>query len=911
MRSIVGRPAALLLVVLVAAALPAAARGATCSRQAPPDPAVPTWQRVNGFALGDRPATDEEIGAYLAAVDRATARVRTGVAGRSVDGRPIPYAIVGEPGAIAPARLAAVASRRRAMADARLDRRRLARAARTDPVFAWIAGSVHSDEPSGADADMALLYELAAGRTCAARARLRGAVTFLLPVQNPDGRAARTRTNAAGFDLNRDWFAATQPETRSKLALLRRYPPTVFADQHEQTGTAFFFPPDTDPIHHEVSDQALRAIDGVFSPALRRAFTLGGRPFTTGSIYDLFFMGYGDTAPTTLFGAAGMTFEKGGQSPYPTRVADHLLAARTTVATAARDHAQLLLAWGRQFDDARAQGTRGTLQPNRVIGSGHRVRFGVPSRRVYAYAIRADRHAADAAALAQRLARMGVRVDRLRGTLRTSALRPWGGGATRAARLPAGTYVVTMAQGAKHWVEAMLGEDAYVPFPYFYDVSSWSNPLLMGLSGGAIGRPLPARLASSRVHAGDAPALPSATSPAYAFAGDSAGAAALACALLGRGAAVYRRPDGAFVTTAGLADVRALAAERLVPVAPATAVPADAIALRGPRVALLDDGAAPGATSGAGLSAGWARELVGRRLGVPVDRLGAAALAAGQLAAGGYTALIVPDAAAPRPVPAAALTAIQAWVRAGGTLVAWRGHGIAVARAAGVTAVTTAARPAGLVVPGASFRVLLDTADPVAWGEQPEAFAFDTGDPIVDAHGAPVVARYPGAARFWASGYTTGAGALRGTAAATDERTGAGRVVLFAFEPAFRDYTEGTMRLVGNALLAPPATTALRGGGARGGGAARAVDPALPAAGSASSPGDDATLVVRAADGAALARAARAAGVPAGATLTRSGGRVTLRVPGARTVPAERRAWALRLPAALRAAGVRPLIATL
>ena len=37
-------------------------------------------------------------------------------------------------------------------------------------------------------------------------------------------------------------------------------------------------------------------------------------------------------------------------------------------------------------------------------------------------------------------------------------------------------------QPQKHWIQAIMGEDPYVPFPYFYDVSSWSNPLLMGIN---------------------------------------------------------------------------------------------------------------------------------------------------------------------------------------------------------------------------------------------------------------------------------------------------------------------------------------------------------------------------------------------------------------------------------------------
>jgi NTE family protein len=59
------------------------------------------------------------------------------------------------------------------------------------------------------------------------------------------------------------------------------------------------------------------------------------------------------------------------------------------------------------------------------------------------------------------------------------------------------------------------------------------------------------------------------------------------------------------------------------------------------------------------------------------------------------------------------------------------------------------------------------------------------------------------------AGYAQGTAPLHGTAAVLDEPAGAGRTVLFAFDPAFRGYVEGTERLVANALLAPP-LTALR-----------------------------------------------------------------------------------------------------
>jgi len=36
----------------------------------------------------------------------------------------------------------------------------------------------------------------------------------------------------------------------------------------------------------------------------------------------------------------------------------------------------------------------------------------------------------------------------------------------------------------------MLGEDSYVPFPYFYDVTAWSLPLIANVAGGRSGEPL-------------------------------------------------------------------------------------------------------------------------------------------------------------------------------------------------------------------------------------------------------------------------------------------------------------------------------------------------------------------------------------------------------------------------------------
>lgn len=864
----------------------APAAAAPCTSRTPDDPAVPSWRAVAGFPLGSRPATPEQIDRYLQAVDAASARVRTYLAGRSVQGRPIRYAAVGTPANLA--RLGRISGELRSVRTGRASTRRAARIARTRPAFAWIAGSAHGNEPSGGDADMRLLYDAAAGRTCRDLARLRRLVVFLLPVQNPDGRASDRRSNARGFDLNRDWFARTQPETRATVGALTRFPPVVFADQHEEGGTGFFFPPNADPVHHEISRQALASINRIVGPRLRRAFARRGLPSRSGVTYDLFFMGYGDTVSTTLFGAAGMTFEKGSTSAYADRTAEHRLAADQTLRAVAGRRRPLLEAWAAQWRQARRQGARGALQPNRVLQPGGALRFPVPDSPVHGYVLRADRHGADAAALVRRLTSVGVEVLRLRAPVTAPGFRGYGERTAGPALLPAGTFVVPLAQAAKHWVQALLGEDPYPPFPYFYDVSGWSNPLLMGLLGGVLTAPLPTGASTASVPPAARPAAP-AEAPAYAFAGDSQRAAELAFALLRAGLPVTRAADGTFSVSGDRATIVAAATSRRVKLA-ATAAGPGGPPLRLPRVGLFAGDPAEAAS-------GWTRWLLETRYGLAVRTVTGNELAAGL---SDLDVLVVPDGtSSASQLSPAALTGLQVWVRSGGSLVGWRSRGVAVARAAGVTAVETAPAPPALQTPGVVLRVALDPSDPVAAGERNEGFVFNDGDPLLDAGGAKVIARYPAGERFFASGYATGTENLEGRPVVTREAVGAGRVVLFAFDPTFRGYVEATQRLVGNTLLTPAEAGTTRRT------APRAIDPLAPAVPASHR---DAVVQVPATDEAALLAAATEAGVPADRRVERDLSTVSLLIPNPRGLAAEQRPWTRRLTAALAAAGVAPLL---
>jgi hypothetical protein len=260
----------------------------------------------------------------------------------------------------------------------------------------------------------------------------------------------------------------------------------------------------------------------------------------------------------------------------------------------------------------------------------------VSSERVYAYALRDDSSPADVARLVERLRAFGVEVERL-GKPATVRLRRWGAGGAASTTLPAGTYWVSMAQGAKHWVQALLNDDTFVPLRFFSDVTAWSNPLLMGLEGGVV----ETRTPPSGLTPAGAPDLggaPGAAAPAYAFPTDSTGALALVADLLRAGVTVRR--DGERAIVPGSADLGTLraAAERLqVPVTALDAVPGGGTTLSAPKVAVLSE---TSDADGGATSFGWTRWVLGTRLGLPVDVVTPALVASGRLSS--YDVLVVP-----------------------------------------------------------------------------------------------------------------------------------------------------------------------------------------------------------------------------------------------------------------------------
>ena len=455
---------------------------------------VPDPESVLGFPIG----VDEEVSAadsntYLQAVAAASDRVREALVGQSVDGRPIRYAVVGHPGNITVGGLEAIRQANLEIRDPETRRGRADELARTTPAFAWMTGNVHGSEESGADAALQLLYELADRDDCVVERILDELVIFVIPVQNPDGRVLDQRRNAYGFDLNRDFFARAQVETDDRVELMRTYPPVLLLDHHEFGYYRSFFPPNADPVHHEVPEQVMRQIDDLYGPAMARLFHRNDWPFFNGGIYDFLAPQFNDTGTSLGFNGVGMTLEVYNGSPMDRRFARQLGIQWACLWQLARNRRRVLRAWHDASVTAVEQGKAGKLEPNkRYFRPDLKVRTQVPTEPLRHYfVLDTPRTHDEVSILIRRLQRMDVDVYRLDEDTPLPDFHELGVPSTGNAApavgtvVPAGTVWIPMAQRQKHWIQAVMGEQPYCPTYYTYGLSGWSFPLSMNLEAGS------------------------------------------------------------------------------------------------------------------------------------------------------------------------------------------------------------------------------------------------------------------------------------------------------------------------------------------------------------------------------------------------------------------------------------------
>ena len=696
-------------------------------------PGVPTLADVtdDDIEFGEREVTWQESNAYIAAVDAASTRVVSAEAATSVLDKPIPYAVVGTEARLGDlaGTLAMIETLRNPNAEEE-EPLALEAALRDAPVILWIAGNVHGGEESGADAALQVLYHLAARTDCVVDEILANALVVILPVQNPDGRDLEQRRNWYGFDMNRDWFARTQPETDGKLEVVRQYPPMLFIDAHEFGLPNYFFPPNADPEYHEIPDTAHDWINDLYSPAIAGQFDAEGIKYFHGAPYDFFAIVFGDTVPTAGFHAAGMTFEKESGDPIADRTHEQFTSMWASVFAGASHRGTVLQEWHASFVEAYRQGVDGELEENDVFERRHDLYQQVPSQRMRHYFISPFplERAYERQLLVRRLQRMGVDVYQLTGSGNVNDFHPYGDGVSGGAVLAPGTLWIPLAQPEKHWIHAMLHEESWIPFDVTYDVTAWSNPLLMNLLGGWSG---------DATFSPAATLLPPAAEPAWtATTGTSVGLFEIPNSTRGFEAAYQAKYLFEQVWDLDYVDVTA------------------------------DD-----------IKAGLA----------------------------GIDVLVMPDGYANyalQALGAKGKRALRDWVNAGGRIVAWQGGAVVAAKAGASTAKFGGSHTN---MPGTLVRVSVDPSSPLADGVGDRDWVMYQDDQTMQPGLGTAIGSYPAAGDpdFATSGLAIGVDTLAGTSFLVDEAVGDGRVISFSIDPNFRAWTQGTQRLLWNAIAGP------------------------------------------------------------------------------------------------------------
>ena len=424
-----------------------------------------------------------------------------------------------------------------------------------------------------------------------------------------------------------------------------------------------------------------------------------------------------------------MTFEKENSDPIATREHEHFTSMWASLAAGAAARSQVLSGWHDSWVQAYQEGVAGTLEPNAVFEPHHKLLQPVPNddrpRLLLPERPGSPVRARDARPTAAADGRRGPPAEP---SVTLADFHPYGDAGPRRT-YPAGTYYVPMAQAQKHWVQAMLHEDSWIPFDVTYDVTAWSNPLLMNLNGGWSGDVVSARRRAS--------------SPRSARR---------------RGRCLRDLPS------VGVFEI-------------------------------------PNSTRGFE-SAGQTRYLFHDVWDLPSHDVTVDDILAGLP---GTDVVVIPDGFTNyglQALGAKGKKALRDWVNGGGRLVAWQG-GALLATKAGIS--TTQFSTSNTNAPGTLIRVSLNPASPLATGIGGRDWVMYQDDPVMKPGlGAPI-GTFPaaGSRRYATSGLALGVGGLAGTSAVADEAVGSGRVVSFASDPNFRAWTQGTQRLLWNAIVGP------------------------------------------------------------------------------------------------------------
>ena len=290
---------------------------------------IPTPENFLGYAIGTHHTRHDKLVEYFKELDRLSDKVALQIIGETYEHRQQIAIIFTSP------------SNHQRLEEIRKTHLagQVTGSTESIPLVIHLGYNVHGNEPSSSEAAMLTAYYLTASESDEATKWLNEMVILMDPVINPDGRDRHSqwanmhkaspvvgdpmdrehteiwpggRFNHYWFDLNRDWFLGTFPETRNRIKFFHHWRPYVQTDHHEMGSNAtFYFDPGEDASNNPIVPNYLyKTVYPKYAEYFSKATDKLGSMYFTKEAYDKLYPGYGSSY-INFYGGAGFLFEQG------------------------------------------------------------------------------------------------------------------------------------------------------------------------------------------------------------------------------------------------------------------------------------------------------------------------------------------------------------------------------------------------------------------------------------------------------------------------------------------------------------------------------------------------------------------------------------------------------------------------
>ncbi|MBN1301629.1 MAG: hypothetical protein JW995_10480 [Melioribacteraceae bacterium] len=484
------------------------------------DAKIPKVEDVLGFKPGSHPIRYVEMVQYLTRLAESSPLVTLHQEGETHQGRKLYYMIITS--GRNRNQLETIRSNILRLSDPRkISNKEADEIIKNSPAVALMMYSIHGNETSGTDAGIQLAYQLAAGTDDLTKKLLEDLVIIIYPSENPDGRERflsqvetwsgkvpnsdvqsmphsgvwpSGRTNHYHFDLNRDWFILSQPESRARVKLMQEWNPQLVVDAHEMGSySSFLFNPPREPINPYM-DFRIRNWWKVFAQDQAGAFDRYGWSYYTREWLEEWFPGYGSSYPS-YFGAVAILYEQartsgieikrpdGTMLTFADAVHHQFISSISNLSTAAKNRKKLLSDFYEIKKDA--------VNKNREDG-------------IKTFIINPDKNVSRTNRLIEILLSHGIEVYKTQKEISAAdAVNYWNEKAK--SNFPSGSVVIPVQQPAQPLINAVMEFDTRMDNKFLkseresiekgegtrlYEVSSWSLPIAFGVDAYASGEEL-------------------------------------------------------------------------------------------------------------------------------------------------------------------------------------------------------------------------------------------------------------------------------------------------------------------------------------------------------------------------------------------------------------------------------------